>query len=286
MGYEFLDQELQKVVRDAELGLLRTDKLVKVYKSDGVEEWLLVHVELQSQPDKNLPARMYHYRHRIVDRFGHQVVSVVVLADENPTWHPTVYEEGIWGCRLRFEFLVCKLLDFDPAILERSVNPIAMVILAHRAAQTTAGEMANRFIMKWNLTRRLYELGYDKQEILNLYRLLDWLLAMPKEMELEFQQKVVAYEKENVMPYITNIERIGREEGLAQGLTQGRQEGLRDGQVAVLQRQLQRRLGLKGSELEVRLKQMTPGQLEALGDAMFDFREPADLQRWLASLEK
>ena len=292
-GYEFLDQELQEVVRDAEMGKLRTDKLVKVYRLDGAEEWLLIHVELQSQPDKNLPQRMYHYRHRIVDRYGHPVVSVVVLADENAAWRPAVYEEEQWGCRLRFEYLVCKLLDFDLAALEASVNPIAMVILAHRAAQTTANAMENRFNIKWRLTRRLYELGYAKGEILSLYRLLDWLLAMPKEMELEFRRKVVAYEKENVMPYITNIERIGREEGLMQGLEEGlqkgrqegRQEGLRAGQVALLLRQLRRRWGQMDSELEVRLQKMSVVQLEALGEAMLDFHEPTDLQRWLSGVE-
>ena len=40
---EFLDQELQEVVRDAELGKLRADKLVRVHCLDGQEEWLLIH---------------------------------------------------------------------------------------------------------------------------------------------------------------------------------------------------------------------------------------------------
>ena len=41
-GFEFLDQELQQVVRDAELGKRLVDKLVKVYLNDGEEAWILL----------------------------------------------------------------------------------------------------------------------------------------------------------------------------------------------------------------------------------------------------
>ena len=41
----FLDKELEEVVRDAELGKLRADKLVRVHCLNGQEEWLLIHVE-------------------------------------------------------------------------------------------------------------------------------------------------------------------------------------------------------------------------------------------------
>ena len=40
-GYCFLDKELQKVVRDAEIGRRWADKLVQVTTRDGSEDWLL-----------------------------------------------------------------------------------------------------------------------------------------------------------------------------------------------------------------------------------------------------
>lgn len=46
---EFLDKELQQVVRDAELGRRLVDKLVKIYLKTGLEAWVLIHVEVQSQ---------------------------------------------------------------------------------------------------------------------------------------------------------------------------------------------------------------------------------------------
>src|ERR1035437_8141889 len=75
---EFLDQELQQIVRDADLGKQRTDKLVKVLRRDGGEEWVLIHVEVQAQPDPELALRMYRYHHRIADRYGRTVVSLEI----------------------------------------------------------------------------------------------------------------------------------------------------------------------------------------------------------------
>jgi hypothetical protein len=45
-GYEVLDKELQQVVRAAETGRRVVDKLVKVWRRDGQEAWVLIHVEV------------------------------------------------------------------------------------------------------------------------------------------------------------------------------------------------------------------------------------------------
>lgn len=55
-GYDFLDQELQQVVRDAELGKRLTDKLVKVWKLSGEETWVLAHIEIVRRESRALSA--------------------------------------------------------------------------------------------------------------------------------------------------------------------------------------------------------------------------------------
>ncbi len=45
--YEFLDKELQKAVRDAELGQRLVDKLVKVHLHNGETTHLYIHIEVQ-----------------------------------------------------------------------------------------------------------------------------------------------------------------------------------------------------------------------------------------------
>jgi len=225
---EFLDKELQEIVRDAETGPLRVDLLVKVFRRDGFEEWLLIHIEIQSQPDPRLPRRVYRYRHRIADRYDRPVATLVVLADESPGFRPDPYEEETLGCRVRFEYPTCKLLDLEEATLEREDNPIAVVILAHRAAQSGAGDPAKRKAVKWRLTRGLYERGYGKKDLLELFRLIDWLLWLPDELAVEFRREVVEYEQQKRMPYITSIEEMGRREGRQEGLITARQNDILD----------------------------------------------------------
>src|SRR5437773_10926166 len=108
---EFLDKELQEVVRDAAVGPQRVDKLIKVRLLDGTEEWILIHIEVQHHRDSHLPERVFDYHGPIRHRYGKKVLTLVILADEDPNWRPSYFEEEILGCRVRIDFPVCKLLD-------------------------------------------------------------------------------------------------------------------------------------------------------------------------------
>jgi hypothetical protein len=71
----FLDKELRQVTPDAELGLRRVDKLARVWRRDGAEAWVLIHVEVQSQAEAEFAERMYVYNYRLYDRFRRRVAS-------------------------------------------------------------------------------------------------------------------------------------------------------------------------------------------------------------------
>ena len=80
---------------------------------------------------------------------------LVLLADAHLDWRPESYEEQLWGCRLRFEYPTCKLLDLagEPGSLDKSDNPVAVVIAARLAAQATADDLTARHEFKWALIR-------------------------------------------------------------------------------------------------------------------------------------
>ncbi len=185
-----------------------------------------MHLEVQSQPDPGLPERMYRYYHRIVDRYAQRVVSLAVLADSSPRFRPGPYEQETWGCRIRFEYPSCKLLDLSEEAIAGTDNPAAVVIAAHRMAQRRARDPVGRKTGKWELTRRLYQHGFGREAIAKLYRLIDWLIRLPEELEVEFRRELIEYEDQQHMPYITSIERLGREEGRQEGREEGRREGL------------------------------------------------------------
>ena len=79
--------------------------------------------------------------------------------------------------------------------------------------QDTPADLVARHEFKWALTRRLHERGYEWQDILELFRLLDWLLVLPDELEVAFRRKLIEYEEKQNMPHITSIERLSRQEG-------------------------------------------------------------------------
>lgn len=237
-GFEFLDKELQQVVRDASLGRRLADKLVKVWRTGGEEAWVLIHLEVQSQEETNFAERMYVYHYRIYDRYKRSVASIALLGDERDSWRPNQFGDELWGSSVRFRFPVVKLLDYQQgSALEASSNPFATVVMAHLKAQETRADRSRRLEWKLAITRRLYEQGYERQDVLNLFQFIDWVMSLPEELEQEFQQQLSQYEEERRMPYITSVERIGRQKGLEQGRFEGMREGL-----------------LKGIELGLRLK--------------------------------
>jgi len=49
---------------------------------------------------------------------------------------------------------------------------------------------------KWKLylARRLYERGYQREDVINLFRFIDRIMRLPEEMEVSFWQKIRRYE--------------------------------------------------------------------------------------------
>ncbi len=78
---------------------------------------------------------------------------------------------------------------------------------------------------KWKLilTRRLYEKGYGREDIINLFCFIDWVMSLPEELEQEFWQELRNFQEEQRMPYITSVERIGIKKGIEQSQEEMRQ---------------------------------------------------------------
>lgn len=222
-GFEFLDKELQQVVQDAELGKRLVDKLVKIYRHGGEEAWVLIHIEVQSQQESKFAERMFVYNYRIYDRYRRSVASLAVLGDESSKWRPNQFDYELFGCDVRFRFPAVKLLDYQQqwSALEASRNPFATVVMAHLTALETRSNNNQRLQSKLALTRRLYEQGFKRQDIINLFKFIDWVINLPKELQQRFDQQLSQYEEGLRMPYIINIERRAIRQGLLQGIELG-----------------------------------------------------------------
>jgi hypothetical protein len=273
-GYNFLDKELSQVVRDAELGHRLADKLVQLWRINGEESWVLMHVEVQNQEEGKFGERLFTYYYRLKDKYNVPIVSLAILGDERSTWRPSTFDQSLWGCGVHFWFPIVKLVDYESrwAELEECQNPFAIVVMAHLKTKETRQDMQKRKEWKFRLTRMLYERDYARQDILNIFRFLDWLLELPEALKQSFRDELAQYEQERQMPYVTSIERMGIE--------QGREEGREEGRSIIL-RQLIRRVGPIPPETIAQVNGIPFDRIERLADALLDFTNLDDLNDWL-----
>ena len=228
--YESLDKELQQIAPECDEGRRYVDKLYRVYTLEGQPEWVLIHLEVQNQSSNDFAARMYVYNYRLFDRYQRRAVSLAILGDDDRNWRPDRYVDALWGCRVELQFPTVKLLDFMDRIdeLEQSSNLAALVIAAHLKTVATRGNSEQRLTYKTQLVRNLFERGLSADEVRRLFKFIDWLMKLPRDLTIKFRTEVDALQQEKAVPYVSSFEQLAREEGIEIGLEKGRLEMLRD----------------------------------------------------------
>jgi hypothetical protein len=277
-NYQSLDKELHQLVRGAKVGRRLADKLFKVWQKDGQEAWLLIHVEVQAGREEHFGERMFVYNYRVYDRYRKPVVSLAVLCDAEIGWRPERFGYNMWGCEVGIRFLATKLLDYrsQQEQLEAERNPFAAVVLAQLKAIETQHAPEHRWTWKVRLVKGLYERGLAVEEIRELFRLIDWMLALPDELEDEFLQEVHRFEQERSMPYITSVERLA----LKKGRQEGRQEGLRDGLLEGVALDLETRFGEVDKKLLEDIRALkTVAQIRKVARALKKARSLDEIRR-------
>tara|TARA_R110001606_G_scaffold259369_1_gene407107 strand:- start:265 stop:1227 length:963 start_codon:yes stop_codon:yes gene_type:complete len=258
-GFSFLDKELQQITADANSGRRYADKLIKVYAQDGSETWVLIHVEVQGEPEEAFAERMYTYQYRLRDRYGVDVVSLAVLADTRDSFRPSTFCYQRWGCELTFTFPTAKLINWEASWteLEASDNVFALVVMAQIYAKRLK-DGATRKDVKIALIRLLYERGYSREQIVRLFNIIDWMLQLPRALESEFVQAVYAIQEEKHMPYVNTVERFEREKERQEG----RQEGRHEGVEGTLRKQIALKFGEMPDWADRRLALASDAQLD------------------------
>jgi hypothetical protein len=237
---------------------------------DKTQVWILIHIEIQSQYDVDFEERMYIYNYRAFDLYHKFVVGLAILGDTSSTWRPNSYEQAMLDCELSLKFPIAKLLDYESRWQELESsdnrdNPFAIIVMAHLKTKATTGNLAEREQWKWTLIRGLYERGLTKEQIVKLFKIIDKMMSLPKELQQGLVAKIKHLEEENQMPFISPTEELAMERGEQQ----------------LIIRQLNRRIGeIKSSFIDT-IRTLTIDQLELLGEALLDFSSITDLEQWL-----
>jgi hypothetical protein len=145
-------------------------------------------------------------------------------------------------------------------------NAFALVTAAHLLTQQTKGRDVQRHEAKWRLARMLYERNWNKQRVVDLFNIVDWMMRLPPALQSRLMDDVRAFEREQNMPYISSFQRLGREEGRLEGRQEGREEGRQEGRQEG--REEGRMQGRKEGREEGREEGRTQGRQEMLRDML------------------
>ena len=121
-------------MREAKTTRRTADKLVGVTRRDGTPVWVLIHVEVQGDPETAFAERMFTYHYKIRDTYQVPVASLAVLADADRGFRPTQYSAvvGLPG-RVSVSLWSNCSTTAEPerwAELEASDNVFALVVMA------------------------------------------------------------------------------------------------------------------------------------------------------------
>jgi len=218
-GFVFLDKELAELNPQPDEGRDSrfADKLVKVYHRDGVEEWVLLHVEIQGDTHEReaFAERMYTYFYRIRDRYQKKVSAVAIFTGQDGKNMPSQYVYEYRGTRLIYEYLTLGVLNFSDEELETSNNPFAQVILAAKI-RLLEGKIPEDDLLEIKLlsANRLQEKGYAREKVRAIFNFLrNYVLFEKPEMNRKFEEEFKQTDKNNVMNTIEYLKMEGREEG-------------------------------------------------------------------------
>ena len=272
----FRDKELSKIGFGGKAGELVADKLVEVHLLNGESQWILIHIEVQAQRDASLAQRTLDYNFRIFSEYGRPVASLVVLADEVADWRPNAFHNKVLGTVMGISFATVKLLDYAERedMLIASRNPFALVTLAHLRTQQARHDPDQLYAAKWQLTKLLYQRRWSKRRIIVLFKVINWMMALPEPQQARYWRAILRFEKERKMEWISPLEqsfmdkgwRLGRQAGRQEGLQEGRQEGAAE----LLEKQLVQRFGSLPASVRKKLAKASEEQLAAWGAALLE----------------
>ena len=244
---EILGSEFQWVSRE-------NDVLMKV-QSPIHGEFLILN-ELQLRYTDKMPLRMSAYAALARERYGLPVYPVLVniLPPSSRVVISERFESDFLGLQSCQDFHVINLWEVDAeTVFEQSLDTLLpfVPILKNGGNQQT-------------VRRALVQLQQN-EELVELESLLGFFASFVLDTDLVRQIMRWDMTVLRESPWYQEIQQEGRQEG----------------EQSLILRQLTRRIGEVAPEMRLQVQALSLAQLEALGEALLDFSEPADLDEWL-----
>ena len=236
-------------LKPSELSLepIRADSLIFLQSEE-----LILHIEFQTQPDKDIPFRMLDYRIRGYRLYPQkEMTQVVIYLRETGS---DLTQQTIFELReTRHKFQVIRLWEVPCDVLLESKGLLPFAVL---------GKTSNRENILRQISQQIEEIP-DRREKSNVTASTSILAGLV--LSKDIIQRLL---REDIMKESVIYQEIK---------TEGRQEG----EANLIIRLLTRRFGQLSEDYLTQIRGLSVEQLETLGDALLDFESEEDLQQWL-----
>jgi hypothetical protein len=267
----FMDKE---IFTDVTSGERHEADLVVQARLQDQPSFFLIHVEHQAQAQADFGRRMFRYFARLHDKYALPVYPIVLFSYETPRRaEPTVYrvEVAQWVV-VEFRYRVIQLNRLAWRDFVQQSNPIASALMAKMAMA-----VQERPQVKLESLQLLATLRLDPARVQLVSGFVDTYLQLTAQEQAHFDAeltRVQPREQEEVMEIVTSWMR--------EGIQRGRHEEA----LALVLRQLRRRLGTWDAAVEEQIRHLSLEELENLSEALLDFAHVSDVVAWLQAHAK
>ena len=266
---EFLDKE---VFTDITEGDRYEADLVAKIKFRTQETFFLIHVESQAQYQANFSKRMFRYFSRLYEKHDLPVYPIALFSYDTPraaqpSRHQVTFPNKLV---LDFNYDIIQLNRLNWRDFVQQQNPVASALMAK---MNIAPEERPR--VKLECLRLLATLRLNPAKMKLISGFIDTYLRLNSEEESLLESEIARIEpaqQEVVMEIVTSW--------MERGIEQGKQSEA----LALILRQLPRRIGAVNPDLQGNIRSLPVSQLEELAEALLDFSHEADLIAWLQQI--
>jgi predicted transposase/invertase (TIGR01784 family) len=220
---------------------------------------VILHLEFQTNPDKNMPMRAADYYLRLYRKFPDREIEQVVIY-LRPTDSELVYQTEFITAKMNHRYRVIRLWEqpVETFLIAPGLLPYAVLSQA-----TDKEEVLARVV------DRIQQLG-DRQQENNLIAAAGILAG------LQLSQTVISrLIRSEIMRESVIYQQIYQE-----GEERGRFEARQQEAATLVIKLLTRKLGDLVMPFTSQVSDLPVESIEALGEALLDFQSIADLERW------
>jgi predicted transposase/invertase (TIGR01784 family) len=252
----------------APVEVLKTELSIEPIRADFVTflrtQERILHLEFQVEVASTppLPLRMLDYWVRLYRRYQLPITQVIVLLRATSTPVPEIFQVE----STQHSYQILRMWEQDPAPLLQNT---ALLPLAPLCAAEDSTQLLNRIAEQVSKI----ETPAQRQEISTCTQFLAGLRFNKDLIRQLFREGIM---RESVI----------YQEILQEGREEGREEGKQAEAIALILRQLPRRIGTVEPELQERIQELSIAQLEDLAEALLDFSCADDLVAWLQTAQQ